>query len=299
MPHLRGVFAPIVTPFRLSDGEVDLPWFKGYLAYLRAHDCDGIVPCGTNGEAASLSVAERQVVVEATSADAGEMTIIVGTGSAALPDTITLTRHAFAAGAAAVLIMPPFYFKHPSEAGVAAWYQRVFDAAVPPDGKVILYHIPQTTGVPITDGLINTLLSSHGEVIYGIKDSSGDRELGRHFRQIFPTLAYFAGNDHCVVETCLDGGAGSITACANVFPGLVAAAQRAARTKSYPERAQATLSVARSVLETYPLQPATKAALVEIAGLPRTAVRSPQVELTPAQLAELRAALRPEWALPG
>ncbi len=292
MAELRGVFAPIVTPFRPADGEVDLPWIRGYLAYLRARGCDGVVPCGTNGEAASLSVAERQRVVEAAMDAAGAMPVIAGTGAAALPDAIALTRHAFSVGAAAVLVMPPFYFKRPPEAGVAAWYQRLFDAAAPPGGRVLLYHLPQTTGVPITDALIGALLESHGEILYGIKDSSGDAAQGRHFREAFPRLAYYAGNDHRVAEAALDGAAGSITACANVFPELVAAVQRAAAGQGDPSRAQARLSAVRSLLEAYPLQAVTKAVLVRVAGLPPTTVRPPQVALNPAQLAELQAALR-------
>ena len=139
---LRGVFAPIVTPFRPTDGEVDLPWIARHVAYLRAHGCTGVIPCGTNGEAASLSVAERIQVAEAALAAAGDMPVIVGTGAAALPDAVALTRHAFAAGAAAVLVMPPFYFKKPSDTGVAAWFQRLFDAAVPPGGRVLAVSHP-------------------------------------------------------------------------------------------------------------------------------------------------------------
>jgi len=296
--ELRGVFAPIVTPFRPADGKVDLPWIIGHVAYLRAHGCTGIIPCGTNGEAASLSVAERIGVTEAALAGAGEMPVIVGTGAAALTDAIVLTRHAFASGADAVLVMPPFYFKRPAEAGTAAWFQRVFDAAVPPGGRVLLYHIPQTTGVPITDGLLQKLLASHGEIIYGLKDSSGDPEQGAHFRAAYPKLAYFAGNDHRVAEACAGGGAGSITAGANVFPDLAAAVQQAVWSGQDATAAQAILSAARSLLESYPLQPATKAALADVAALPPTAVRPPQVELTPEQRAGLRAALLaklPEW----
>jgi 4-hydroxy-tetrahydrodipicolinate synthase len=292
MSELHGVFAPIITPFRPTDGEVDLPWIEDYLGYLRTHGCEGIVPCGTNGEAPSLSVHERQLVTEAALAAADGMPVIAGTGAAALPDAISLTRHAFSAGADAVLVMPPFYYRNPPNAGVAAWYQRLFDAAVPAGGRVLLYHIPQMTGVPISDELIQALLASHGEILYGIKYSTGDPQQGKHLREDFPALAYFTGNDHRVVEACLDNGAGSITACANVFPNLVASAQRAARGGGDPTLAQARLSAARSALDAFPLQPATKAALVEIAGLPPTGVRPPQVELTPDQRAGLRSALQ-------
>ncbi len=294
MPELRGVFAPIVTPFRPTDGEVDLPWIPRHIEYLHANGCTGVIPCGTNGEAASLSVAERMAVAE-TALEAGHalgMPVIVGTGASALPDAIALTRHAFAHGADAVLVMPPFYYKKPADAGVADWFRRVFDAAVPAGGRALLYHIPQATAVPITDGILDLLLASHPEVVYGVKDSTGDRGQLQHFRSAYPRLAYFAGNDHWVAEACASGGAGSITAGANVYPHKAAAAQAASRNGGDAAAAQATLSAARTVLDMFPLQPATKAALAEVAGLPETAVRPPQVELNPAQRAQLREALK-------
>src|SRR5512140_647052 len=107
--------APILTPFRPADGEVDYPWLGTHVIYLRRYGCQGIIACGTNGEAASLSVAERQMVLEAALAAAGDMPVIAGTGASALPDAIALTRHAFAVGAAGVMVMPPFYFKRPPE----------------------------------------------------------------------------------------------------------------------------------------------------------------------------------------
>ncbi len=298
MPTLSGVFAPIVTPFRFADGEIDHAWIAQHLAYLRAWGCQGVVACGTNGEAASLSVAERQAVLETVLAGAGPLTVLAGTGAAALPDAIALTRHAFASGAAGVLVMPPFYYKRPPEIGLAAWYQRLCDAAVPSGGRVLLYHIPQTTGVPFTDSLLGALLASHGELIYGIKDSTGDPAEGQRIRGHFPQLVYFTGNDRLVGEACQAGAAGSITAGANVFPDLVAAVQAAVRGGGDVPGAQATLSAARALLESQPLQPATKAALTEVAGLPRTAVRPPQTELTAEQLADLQTGLRaylPVW----
>ena len=139
---------------------------------------------------------------------------------------------------------------------------------------------------------------AHGAVVFGLKDSTGDPAQGTHLRQAFPTLAYFAGNDHLVGEACADGAAGSITAGANVFPDLVTVVQQAAWAGRDAAAAQTVLSAARSLLEAYPLQPATKAALADVAGLPPTAVRPPQVELSPEARAELRVRLLaklPEW----
>jgi 4-hydroxy-tetrahydrodipicolinate synthase len=296
-PPLRGAFAPIVTPFQ-PDGAVDLPWLARHVSYLRAHGLTGLVPCGTNGEAASLSVTERQQVLEAALAAADGMPVIAGTGAAALPDAVALTRHAFAAGADAVLVMPPFYFKRVPDAAVAEWYRRLFDAAVPPGGRVLFYHIPQFTAVPITDDLLQMLYASHPEVIFGIKDSTGDDAEGRRLREGFPALAYFAGNDHRIGEACRAGGAGSISSTANVFPDLVAAVQRAAWHGGDLEAAQAALSAARRVMESYPLQAATKYALSVVAEFPFAPVRPPQAELSPEQKTQLRQDLLtqlPRW----
>ena len=126
-----------------------------------------------------------------------------------------------------------------------------------------------------------------------LKDSTGDPAQLCAFRTAYPQLAYYAGNDHRVGEGCAAGGAGSITAGANVFPDLVKAVQEAAWRSAAADTAdaQATLSEARRLLDSFPLQPATKAALTEVAGLPETAVRPPQIELTAEQRAELRAQL--------
>jgi 4-hydroxy-tetrahydrodipicolinate synthase len=295
---LKGVYAPILTPFRPEDGEVEYTWMARHLGYLRAHGCTGIVPCGTNGEAPSLSVAERMRVVETAIAAAGGMPVIAGTGAAALPDAVALTRHAFAAGANGVLILPPFYFKRPADAALAAWYQRLFDAAVPAGALVLLYHIPQLSAIPITNGLLELLMRSHGELIFGVKDSTGDPAELQRFRTGFPELIYYAGSDHRVAEACLAGGAGSISAWANVFPDLIRDVQQAAWIGHDPAAAQARLSEARRCIDPYPMQAAVKHAVRLVAGLPATAVRPPQAELTAPERASLSAVLAsklPDW----
>lgn len=288
---LTGVYAPNVTPFRPTDGELDLPWMARHIHYLAAHRCNGVVACGTNGEAPSLSVGERRRVLEAALEAAGTLSVVAGTGAAALPDAVALTRHAFAAGAAGVLIMPPFYFKRPADDAVAAWYRRLFDAAVPTGGRVLLYHIPQLTGVPISNTVLELLQASHPGVVYGIKDSTGDPAERERLRSGFPGLAYFAGNDHLVADAIRSGGAGSISAAANIFPDLVAATQDAARQGGDADAAQAQLSIARRLMEGQPLQAATKYALTIVAGLPLTAVRPPQSELSAEAQQTLREAL--------
>jgi 4-hydroxy-tetrahydrodipicolinate synthase len=294
MKELRGVYAPIVTPFRHADGTVDHPWMGTHIDYLRNHEADGIVVCGTNGEAPSLNVAERMSALETALKVSGRLGVIAGTGAAALPDAITLTRHAFSCGADAVLVMPPFYYKRQSPSGIIAWYRRLIDAAVPAEGRLLLYHIPQLTAVPITIEIIEALIASHGEVIHGIKDSTGDEQQGRLMRSQLTGLRYFVGNDLLVAAACADGASGSITAAANVAPDLVASVQRAARVGQAESPAADRLCALRALLDRFPLQAATKAALELLANLPSTTVRPPQSELDQEGRSALFAALR-EW----
>ena len=185
-----------------------------------------------------------------------------------LPDAVTLTRHAFAAGADAVLIMPPFYYKRPPDAGVATWLQRLIDAAVPPGGRVLLYHIPQTTGVPITDTLWwRILFASHPEAIYGIKDSTGDSSSGLvHLRTTFPgtrLLCRQRPSDRPPRAAMADAGSSPRARTSSpIWRGPSSRRPGAAGTwrqfrGHYPRQ--------RSLLESYPLQPATKTALTEVA----------------------------------
>ncbi len=108
MPQL---FVASLTPFTSPTGGVDHEWIPRHLRWLESHGVDGVVPCGTTGEGPSLSVAERQAVIDTVLAHRGGLRVIPGTGCAALPDTIALTSYAIERGADAALVLPPFYFK--------------------------------------------------------------------------------------------------------------------------------------------------------------------------------------------
>ena len=97
-----------------------------------------------------------------------------GTGACALTDAVELTRHASRAGAAGVLMLPPFFYKNVSDDGVFAYYAEVIERVGSGCAPIYLYHIPQVTQVPITLALIERLLKRYPEVVAGAKDSSGD-----------------------------------------------------------------------------------------------------------------------------
>ena len=130
---------------------------------------------GTNSEAASLSVAERLALTDALlEAGIPAARLMPGTGASALTDAVELTRHASRAGAAGVLMLPPFFYKGVSDDGVFAYYAEVIERVGSGCAPIYLYHIPQVTQVPITLALIERLLKRYPEVVAGAKDSSGD-----------------------------------------------------------------------------------------------------------------------------
>lgn len=213
------VYAAIATPLDAA-GAFDKPAMSRLIQNLYRAGVDGVVPCGTTGEGPSLSVAERlEIIKHCVSARDGRG-VIAGTGCQSLSDTITLSRAALAAGADACLVLPPFFFKQAGENGVIAWYQALCDA-LPAGSKLILYHIPPMTGVPITTYIIDTLLASHPTYIAGIKDSGVDAAHTAMLTARYPQLAIYTGNAPILAQAIKDGAVGSILAIANIVPRSV------------------------------------------------------------------------------
>ena len=127
-PHTvppRGVYAAVLTPFG-DDLEPNLDAYVAHCRWLLANGCDGLAPLGTTGEANSLSVAQRLRLIEAGAGAGLPMErCIIGTGSSALADAVTVTRAALAAGSTGALLLPPFYYKSPSEDGLFAFFSEV------------------------------------------------------------------------------------------------------------------------------------------------------------------------------
>ena len=184
---------------------------------------------GTTGEGPSLSLGERKTLVAAAIAAAARVKVLACTTCASLPETIELTRHAFDQGAYAVTVMPPFFFKDVTEDGLYAFYRQVLDRAVPDGGRLLLYHIPQVTGVQVSFGLVARLLEAGEGRVVGIKDSAGDLEHCRELCRRFPELSVFTGNDQFILEALRSGASGCVTGLVNVFAPLAVAICRAFR----------------------------------------------------------------------
>lgn len=252
-----GTMAAVLTPLR-DDLSPDAALWLEQCRALLADGCTGLAVLGTTSEANSFTVGERLSLLDALGAsdiDAG--LAVPGVGCCALPDTVELCRKSLEIGAAGVLMLPPFYYKPVTDEGLFAAYseivQRVGDARL----KILLYHIPQNSGVPITLNLIEKLTAAYPDTVVGIKDSAGDFANMKAMVKNFPGFRVFSGSDAYLLDVLRLGGAGSITACNNV-----AARQSAdvcARWRDHDaETYQEALGAIRTAIQKYPLVEALK-----------------------------------------
>jgi len=173
---LRGVIAPNLTPFEQS-GEVAYDLYVGHVKRLLEQGCVGVAPFGTTGEALSVGMGERIVMLETLLSEGVDPArMIPGTGLTNLADTTRLTRRAVEMGCAGAMVLPPFYFKDVPDDGLFAYFARLIDAVGHDDLRIYLYHIPQVSGVGIPVEVVQRLREAFPDQIVGIKDSSGDWE---------------------------------------------------------------------------------------------------------------------------
>ena len=215
-PVFTGSGVAIVTPFT-SDG-VDYAALSDLLEFQLANGTDAVIVCGTTGEAATMSAAERARTIEtAVRTVDGRVPVIAGTGANCTETAAAQSREAAALGADAVLVVTPYYNKA-TQRGLVRHYQTVADAVTKP---VILYNVPSRTGVKCAAETY-AALSAHPNIV-GVKEASGDFALIQKARELCPEDFYiWSGNDDETAPIMLLGGVGVISVAANVAPAAMA-----------------------------------------------------------------------------
>lgn len=257
-----GVWAPPVTPLD-ADLKIDIPRAVGHMRWLLEGGCHGLAIMGTTSEATSFSVDERIALLDAAlEAGIPADRFMVGSGCAALSDSVRLTAHATAAGCA-VLTLPPFYYKDICDEGLYASYAEIIERVASADLKLYFYHFPKLSCVPITHAVIERLLTAYPGVIKGLKDSSGSAEGCAAFIKAFPQMAVFPGTETLLFDMLDIGGAGTITAGANVNPSGLRAVYDAYQSgeKDRARTLQDQATAARAVIQSRPMIPSLKAVL--------------------------------------
>jgi 4-hydroxy-tetrahydrodipicolinate synthase len=295
-PHTvppRGVYAAVLTPFT-DDLEPDVAAYLAHCRWLLAHGCDGLAPLGTTGEANSLSVAQRLRLIEAGAEDGLPMErCIIGTGSSALADAVTVTRAVLAAGSTGALLLPPFYYKNPSEDSLFAFFSEVIQRVGEARLRLYLYHFPQMSAVPVTPGLILRLKAAYGDTIAGVKDSSGDWSYTADLLQRLPGFGVYSGSEQFLLANLRAGGAGCISATTNVTAPMAQKVFRAWQQGSADADAlQESVTAARLVLQAFPFQGGLKEVVARLTGDRRWLnVIPPNRPLSPAEREQLFAKL--------
>jgi 4-hydroxy-tetrahydrodipicolinate synthase len=295
------VLAPVLTAFDANLAP-DSRRFVAHCRWLLDHGCAALAPFGTTSEANSLSVEEREALLEALlAARIDPARLLPGTGCTALPDTVRLTRAAVAAGCAGVLLLPPFYYKGVSDEGLFRTLAEVIERVGDPRLRVYLYHIPPIAQVGYGARLIERLVSAYPRTVAGMKDSSGDWNNTKAMLEAFAASGFevFVGSERFLLRNLQNGGAGCITATANVNAAAIDAVFRAWRSPD-AERLQQGVDLVRGAFEKFPVIAALKATVArERRDEAWRTVRPPLVELTATQSEALAAELaRAAFSMP-
>ncbi len=209
----EGVFPALITPFN-ADNRIDVASFRNIVEYVEKGGVAGMVACGTTGESATMSTQEHMDLIDLT-VDFANTTVIAGTGSNNTTEAVELTRHAYDAGANAVLIISPYYNK-PNNAGLIAHFSSIARSA---DIPVILYNVPSRTGQDIPLEVITELAKI--ENIAGIKEASGNPvKVSRIIENtVDEDFVVISGEDGLTLPLMCMGAVGVISVVANIVPG--------------------------------------------------------------------------------
>ena len=288
---LRGVFAPVLTPVR-EDYTPDIERWVVHSQWLLENGCHGLAPFGTTSEANSFSVQGRMSMLDRyVGAGIPPEKLIVGVGCCAFTDTVRLAAHAAQLGCGGVLMLPPFYYKAVTDEGifraVAETIERVRDDRL----RVYLYHIPPIAQVGYSIPLVERLVNIFPQTVVGLKDSSGDWSYLSAVLDKFLGFGTFAGSEKFLLQTLRMGGAGTISAMANIIPAQIRYLYDHWQ-KPEAERVQDELNIMRAALQKYPTIPALKQIIARWRSDPEWAnVRPPFVRMTHAEAEEMLASV--------
>lgn len=220
---ITGSIVALVTPMN-PDGEIDWPKLSSIIEWHIDEGTAAIVPVGTTGESATVSVDEHCKVVQHTvDVVAGRIPVIAGTGGNATFEAIELTRAAKKAGADACLLVTPYYNK-PTQEGLFLHYEAIARAV---DLPQVLYNVPGRTACDMLPETVERL--SKLDLVIGIKEATGDVARGRQVRErCGDAFMIYSGDDATACDLMLDGANGTISVTANVAPRKMAAMSQAA-----------------------------------------------------------------------
>ncbi|MDP2434628.1 MAG: dihydrodipicolinate synthase family protein [archaeon] len=208
MSFVEGIYPAVLTPMH-ADLAVDVEALKAHCRSLIEQGCAGVVLFGTSGEGPSFTAAEKLAAYAAVAS--GEQAVapqklLLANGAASLLETVEVLRGGLELGCPGFLVCPPSFYKGCAEEGVLEYYRQLIartrgsssSSAVAP--RVILYHIPQFSGVPITLSVARTLAAEFPGIVVGVKESEGSLPLLKSYIDAIPGFQVFPGNERHLLE---------------------------------------------------------------------------------------------------
>lgn len=276
-----GIYAAVLMPMH-----ADLSCNTDEL-FFHCHDllkrgCKGVVLFGTTGEGSSFSIEERLDILDRVLGKGIDPKhIIIGSGSANIPEMVTLAKGAIKKQCTRFLIAPPSFFKNVSEEGVIAFYKEIIQRISHPQLRVLLYHIPQFSGVPITLKIIDALTQEFPECVIGMKESEGNLPFAKTVIEAFPGFKVFVANELQIVEAVHTGAAGAICGFPNLYPELICSLYTQGK-RALSENPK-ELKDAMAAIKQFHFIPAFKAIMEKRRGSIWHAVRPPLMPLSSEQ----------------
>ncbi|WP_440770520.1 dihydrodipicolinate synthase family protein [Natronorubrum sp. DTA28] len=272
---LSGITTPLVTPFEDDSSDVDEAAFTDLIDHLLEGGIDGVFPCGTTGEFASLSREEHARVVElAVERVDGEVPVLAGAAATSVHDAVAHAETAAELGADAAVITPPYFHTANAPEGNQRFIEQVADQSPLP---LLLYNIPVCTGQRMEPETL-AAVATHENVI-GLKDSSGDLEYFLSVLRNTPDeFLMLQGYDALLVPALRMGADGGVNALSNVAPEQYTELH-ATYADSRGEELQDAIVPLFDACASYGFAPATKTALEYRGVIPTDAVRPPLVEV--------------------
>ena len=230
--ELRGIYTALVTPF--ASYSVDEEALKNLIKFQLEGGVDGIVPCGTTGESATLSYEEHARVIELTLKHVnGKVPVIAGTGSNSTTETIELTETAKKLGANACLLTTPYYNK-PTQQGLYLHYKKVAEEV---DIPLVLYNIPGRTGINMTPETIARIAGIPN--VIGIKEASGSLvQVADIWRLTKGKFSIVSGDDNLFLPMMSVGAVGVISVISNIMPRELKAIYKAFAEEKNTDKAR-------------------------------------------------------------
>ncbi|MFN3527877.1 MAG: 4-hydroxy-tetrahydrodipicolinate synthase [Candidatus Altarchaeaceae archaeon] len=214
MLEIKGTYTAIVTPFK-KNGEVDFEGLRENIRFQIENNIDGIVPCGTTGESATLSMEEHKKIIDVCVDECnGKIKVIAGTGSNNTKEALELTKHAKDTGADACLLISPYYNK-PTQEGIYQHFKKISEIDIP----LILYNIQSRTAVNIEPETVKRLMEIDN--IIGIKEASSNfDQISKiiYFARDRKNFSVISGNDSQTLPIIALGGKGVISVISNIIP---------------------------------------------------------------------------------